>query len=145
MLHQSLWRRQVRYIFPLFTEEAGNQSSKAHKLNWRSQRWWWQTVDNRTAGGILQLPTQGPMVPRGAQALSFFMLACPDLKRRHSLLAAAVTSPLWLYEPITSWPRAQQGVGSPKLLERLSIDSELTSGRKQNSVAHQQSEERKQN
>lgn len=89
-------------FFPLFTDEAGNQVSKAHKLNWRSQRWWWQTMHDRTAGGLLQLPTLGPVVPRGTQASSFFVLTCPVLKRRHSLLAAAVTSSC-IFSTVVLW------------------------------------------
>lgn len=90
------------HFFPLSTDEAGNQVSKAYKLNWRFQRWWWQIMDERTTDGLLQLPTLGPVVPRGTQASFFFVLACPVLKRRRSLLAAAVTSSC-IFSTVALW------------------------------------------
>lgn len=96
MLHQSLWRRWGRYIF--FPFPLMRQATKSPKHTNSTEG----SKDSDGRLWILQLPTLGPVVPRGTQASFFFVLACPVLKRRRSLLAAAVTSSC-IFSTVALW------------------------------------------
>lgn len=89
--------RYFFFFFPLRTEGTGNQVSKAHKLDWRTQR------------GMIEHVGYPPPLGWRFQFL------------RHSLQAAAETSPSWLCELITSWPQAQQRIGRFKPLGGLRL------------------------